>query len=170
MNDSSVSNCQDPLRARNAYLLFYERSNRLNSAVGLFKQPGGGGQLASNGIGPAQANGQMGNGKRKEREDDTAGKAFPAQKIKLNLGGLGGRPFAPHGGRPSSPTKQHPSPAGSSRAQTNGHGPPYAYNQRNDAASPRHHIRKTAFFPHEGNRKEPKSSTLVGLMQGKPRN
>lgn len=138
MNDSSVSNSstQSALGLRNAYLLFYERTNRLGDALGLSRQLNGG-QSARATVAHAHANGQMANGsgmKRKEREEEEQASPFPPQKLKLG-GGQAGVSFMQ--GRPGSPFKQHSSP-GSPKVRQNGHtrGPPYAIPEKKHSSSP----------------------------------
>ena len=88
MNDSSVSDIQPSaaLSARNAYLLFYERCNRLGDAVGRIKIPGG----SFSTMVPASRNTASDVltqtlGKRKEREDEIGPQiAFAPQQIKLH--------------------------------------------------------------------------------------
>lgn len=101
MNDSSVSNTdvQTALQQRNAYLLFYERCNRLGDVVGKFKVPSTNPQQASGAT--TNANGELATsatsaanrgttdlGKRKQRDEDQDGgeqtSPFSAQRIKTN--------------------------------------------------------------------------------------
>ena len=99
MNDESVTptSTEEALRQRNAYLLFYERTNKLGSAIGAAARPPSAGPTGQ----------QQAGMKRKERDDETVqsdgspahrgSPYFPAQQVKTNahLGNGGPKPFAP---------------------------------------------------------------------------
>jgi len=112
MNDSSTHEvpAHGACNQRNAYLLFYERTNRLSDAVGKSKLP----SSLPNGVGQTMngTSSSFTTGKRKERdEDDDEGntsQSFPQQRIKTN-GQTNG--IAARGSPMSSPNgsqKQHP--------------------------------------------------------------
>lgn len=128
MNDSSTHEvpASGACNQRNAYLLFYERINRLDEAVGRVKvsapMPNGVGQTVGAGISTFT-------GKRKERDDDDVqsdnSRSFPQQRIRTN----GQTNSVEAGGESplSSPnaTKKHSSPAWTGFSQVNGmHTPP----------------------------------------------
>lgn len=86
MNDSSTHEvpASGACNQRNAYLLFYERTNRLSDAVGRSKLP----SSLPNGVGQTM-NSTSSTGKRKERDEDdddesNTSQAFPQQRIKMN--------------------------------------------------------------------------------------
>ena len=164
MNDSSVSNTtvQSALNARNAYLLFYERSNRLGDALSFSKQPSRGQPVGAT-VSPAHANGQMTNGggnKRKDREGEQ-GSPFPSQKLKYSQGQAGNGLI---GGRPGSPFKPQSSPT-SPKNRPNGHpkGPPYPIPKK-QSSSPGGPIGTNNFFYDKK-----KAASIHKLMQGRPR-
>lgn len=111
MNDSSTHEvpASGACNQRNAYLLFYERTNRLSDAVGKSKLP----SSLPNGVGQtANGTSSFAAGKRKERDDDedesNTSQAFPQQRIKTN-GQVNG--MAAQGSPKSSPNgshRQHP--------------------------------------------------------------
>lgn len=82
MNDSSVSEVQTSIACnqRNAYLLFYERINRLGDAVGRTEVSGGQSKDVAQTVDAASSVTGT-NGKRKERDEEST--SFPQQRIKL---------------------------------------------------------------------------------------
>jgi hypothetical protein len=113
MNDESVNptSTEEALRQRNAYLLFYERTNKLGSAIGAPARP-----LMAGPSGQQQAG-----TKRKERDEDSVqsdrgSPYFPAQQIKTkgHLTNGDTKPFAPaqnrqqHRNGSQSPSKGSP--------------------------------------------------------------
>lgn len=129
MNDSSTHEvpASGACNQRNAYLLFYERTNRLDEAVGRVKVPA----PMPNGVGQTVTSGNPTfTGKRKEREEDDneadTSQSFPQQKIKTNsqINGVEAGRKSPM----SSPNgvKKHSSPAWAGFSQLNGmpHTPP----------------------------------------------
>lgn len=105
MNDSSTNEvpASGACNQRNAYLLFYERTNRLGDAVGKFKVPGSfpnGVAQTVNGASTSSAT-----GKRKERDEDEK-ESFPQQRIKTS-GQPNGVPKPAMNGSSSSPSKSN---------------------------------------------------------------
>lgn len=117
MNDSTVREVQvsQVLNQRNAYMLFYERTNRLGDAVGKGKMQGG-----PNGVAQMPQSSPTGNalGKRKDREDSDAAQPFPPQKVKYNHPTGPKTPYQQ--GRQGGPYQQ-PSPISPNRKQNHHH-------------------------------------------------
>lgn len=109
MNDSSTNEvpASSACNQRNAYLLFYERTNRLGDAVGKFKVPGS----LPNGVAQTVNGTPSFTGKRKERDEEDnesiSNHSFPQQRIKSN-GQINGKvrtsaPSSPEGKAKHSP-------------------------------------------------------------------
>lgn len=156
MNDSSVStsSIQQALTQRNAYLLFYERVNRLGDVLN-FSAPKATGQSQQ-----SQTNGSL---KRKERDEDddedtkSQGSPFPAQQIKRHQSnGAVGSGFKPPYALPSQ--QQHSSPSR-----------PTNYFQHKKENEKRRHslpgMKPNAFYSHNKHANRPK---LVTAMKGRP--
>jgi len=186
MNDSSVSDTdvKAALQQRNAYLLFYERTNRLGDVVGKIKLPATAPQqatLRTNANGElAHANRPTELGKRKERDDDededgghrdAGALPFASQKLKLNGASSpsstkGSPQFGNHQRSSALPPGQHRPHSPASSSPNRGR-PPFAPNGNGRVGSyPGGSVKATKFYNSKGQGNRPK---VVDLMKGKPR-
>ena len=185
MNDSMTHEvpASGACNQRNAYLLFYERTNRLNDAVGRNKIQGS----LPNGVAQS-VNGASGSpftGKRKERDEDES-EAFPQQRIKTSGQPHGVPKFAGNSGK-SSPTKSSPQTwTGFSQPGQGARTPPSSPPQKHSlgprpASVLQQHQRKLSgggmaplhtknFFSQPGHKKQGNNRPkMLDRMKGRPR-